>query len=176
MADAIEIAWAAGLFEGEGSFSIQRQRAHKTKFPTEGRLDEFVYANASLATTDRDVIERFASIVGVGKIHGPHKRTNDQHKPIYVWNVSRRDEFEVFAEMIRPFLGERRLARMNEVIAARTPKRRERPKRKVCLRGHLLEGKNVKVQANGGRACRKCIAANARKKYAESRLADDVTG
>lgn len=53
-----EIAWAAGLFEGEGSFDHSAGNAHRPR--------------ATMSLTDQDVLERFMRAVGVGTI-GPGK-------------------------------------------------------------------------------------------------------
>ena len=51
------IAWAAGLFEGEGTITR-----------CDGRL------HLRMQLTDLEVLERFAEIVGTGKIYGPYTR------------------------------------------------------------------------------------------------------
>jgi hypothetical protein len=52
-----EIAWAAGLFEGEGSIT-------------------HVYGRTQLRIhmTDFEVLERFLEIIGAGRIYGPYSR------------------------------------------------------------------------------------------------------
>jgi hypothetical protein len=51
-----DIAWAAGLFEGEGCLSFSTVRGER-------------YPQAMLKTTDRDVLARFHRIVVVGAIY-----------------------------------------------------------------------------------------------------------
>jgi hypothetical protein len=55
VASAEEIAWAAGLFEGEGSI---------TRFGRSGKFD----LRVSLNMTDEDVVRRFDAIVDRGKV------------------------------------------------------------------------------------------------------------
>lgn len=94
----LEVAWAAGLFEGEGCFgSYPRGRKHGTQ--------------ARLSMTDRDVVERFAKIVGMGTVRGPVDRGNKEWKPIWEWYVQRASEVRAVVALFRPWLGERRLAR-----------------------------------------------------------------
>jgi hypothetical protein len=54
------VAWAAGVFEGEGSITLG------------GNSDWDVQAN--LGMTDRDVMERFQNIVGFAGLFGPYLR------------------------------------------------------------------------------------------------------
>ncbi len=83
-----DIAWAAGLFEGEGCL-----HRHKRG-----------YGALFLAMTDEDIVRRFAAIFGL-KVYGPYKTG---HKPSY---VARTEKFELvqhaFATMYR-YLGPRR--------------------------------------------------------------------
>ena len=50
----IEIAWLAGLLEGEGSFGLTGYAAKKSK----------VFPTISLAMTDLDIIERAGALIG----------------------------------------------------------------------------------------------------------------
>ena len=52
--------------------------------------------------------------------------------------------------------------------ATRSEQQRNKRPRAVCSRGHLLQGDNV----NPHRACRICINANARRKYAAKHAAE----
>lgn len=69
--ESVELAWAAGLFEGEGScFARKKDSGHH-------------YIELSLASTDEDVLRRFHDAVGVGTVHGPRKLPG--RKPIWTW-------------------------------------------------------------------------------------------
>jgi hypothetical protein len=70
-----DLAWAAGLFEGEGYVEHRPNGCGRT---TRG---------LGLAMTDLDVVERFQKVVGVGAVRGPY--TNRRNKPLYVWKVWR---------------------------------------------------------------------------------------
>lgn len=102
-----DVAWAAGLFEGEGCFSTTKHSSG-------------VYPRASLKTTDLDVLERFHKIVGVGTIVRDNRRVGSLgNKTLYTWRVQNIEGFKVAANMLRPYLGKRRLARLNEIEAER---------------------------------------------------------
>ena len=102
-----DIAWAAGLFEGEGCIGLNR---------TNGRS----YPQLQINLTDADVIRRFQRIVG-GTLNGPY--STQGHKDRWVWAANGLHARRVLATLA-PFLGERRTARMAEVLAqASTPTR-----------------------------------------------------
>lgn len=103
-----EIAWAAGLFEGEGSIELWRVSQHRS------------YPRIALASTDEDVVRKWNRIVGGGKVLGPYTRAkHPEHKPM--WRATRVGKSaEAVLALFAPHLGERRIARMNEVLAQAT--------------------------------------------------------
>lgn len=104
MSRETDIAWAAGLFEGEGCFSFSHSSSRRTKTP-----------RMSLVTTDLDVLEKFAGIMGIGGIH-PLKQQEGQRKPQYMWVANRGKDFEYGFELLRGHLGKRRLDRGLEIV------------------------------------------------------------
>lgn len=94
-----DIAWAAGLFEGEGCIHLNSQR----------------YLWVSLASTDQDVLERFCRIVGVGSAR-PKKKARPHHKPSWQWQVTGGKGVHVL-RMLLPELGERRGAAAKDALA-----------------------------------------------------------
>jgi hypothetical protein len=60
-----ELHWLAGLLEGEGSFTLEH-RSRRKHLPPKVRV--------SVATTDKDVAEKVASILGQ-KVQGPYDYT-----------------------------------------------------------------------------------------------------
>jgi hypothetical protein len=97
-----EFAWAAGLFEGEGSITLAPRPRLQMKM------------------ADEDVVRRFAEIIGVGKVYGPYgpydyeppKRL--QKKPTWMWVCEGRRASEAL-EALRPWLSARRLAQARRV-------------------------------------------------------------
>lgn len=140
MAKATNLAWAAGLFEGEGSCHIGRT-AHRQPC-------------VSLGMTDQDVVARFVDIVGVGHVRSYPSRSENR-KGVFRWSVQGADEVSAVLSAILPWLGVRRraralevLARAEEIIAARG----------LCKRGHdLAIETNVYMHVKSGkRHCRPC--------------------
>jgi hypothetical protein len=97
-----DIAWAAGLFEGEGCFTSTR-RVNLTP-------------RAELRTTDIDVLQRFARIVRVGTIRSERASGPRHHKPVWAWSAGGANAIAV-AELLLPHLGARRTKRANLLIA-----------------------------------------------------------
>ena len=97
-------AWAAGLFEGEGSITVTYRQC-----------------SLQMATTDADVMERFVEVVGYGNIHPQEKRPG-QTKRQYRWHVSRATEVVRILNTFMPYLGERRKAKAVEAIDFLCPK------------------------------------------------------
>ena len=110
MASAEEIAWAAGLFEGEGSI---------THFP---RNRDSFDLQVALTMTDEDVARRFDEIVGRGKVYGPYHPPSydDRHKPFWRW-MANGDAGHDVLDLLGTWLSPRRVARARArgvVIAA----------------------------------------------------------
>ncbi len=108
------VAWAAGLFEGEGSFHLRRMRENRRS----------VHLHAALVTTDHDVILRFAEVVGVGRL-GDVRQRRPHHKQQWAWRANGSD-VELLYELIGPWLGERRQRRYAEILAERREYERDR--------------------------------------------------
>lgn len=96
MPTELEVAWAAGFFEGEGCvtrYSRGGKRAH-----------EYVYS-VQLNNTDKDVIDKFARIMGCGSMD---RMERANRKVIWLWRVRKRLDMVRVLKMLRPHMGERR--------------------------------------------------------------------
>lgn len=111
MATETEIAWAAGLFEGEGSINWSTGS---------GTLPERHRPQARLVIgmTDRDVLERFARVVGHGTVRpkAKHRSWQPHFKDAWVWEVRTWETVTAVLNMLLPWLGERRSARAHEIF------------------------------------------------------------
>lgn len=96
-----DVAWVAGLFEGEGCVFLQFGR----------------YPQLIVQMTDRDVIERLARIVGNGNITTPTPRPGT--KQLYRWTKQGREFVETFYNYVGPWLGERRNQQFLKALCAR---------------------------------------------------------
>ena len=95
-----EIAWVAGILEGEGYFHCQEPPARHSKNPQ---------PSIRLRMTDKDVVDRVGKLFGgkVGKLAG---RTTS-HKDIWQVAVSGSTAAGWMMTLL-PFLGERRKAKV----------------------------------------------------------------
>ena len=92
-----ELAWAAGIFEGEGTIVAN------------GRTFRLV-----VKMTDRDVVEHFAAVMG-GRVLGPYDAHDGVRKPAYVWMAH--GVAAVYAgHRLYPWLHARRQARLRDWI------------------------------------------------------------
>lgn len=98
--DATDWAWAAGIIEGEGCI-VSRRRGNA--------------ASLIVKMADLDVIERLGEILGCGRLtHIPS--TNPRHRDLWRWEVARTADVIQVLRRIRPMMGERRGARIDEVL------------------------------------------------------------
>ena len=111
MRDDLAFAWAAGLFEGEGSIVY-------------GPRDGGVRRRLTLGMTDEDVIGRFYETVGVGHLNGPYERFSNGKpvKPMYNWAVNSWDDLEPLLRRMLPFLGARRGDKARMLLADPSPR------------------------------------------------------
>ena len=90
-----EIAYIAGIFDGEGCVYVR----------TNCRS-----IDAQIDMTDLDILERVKIIFG-GTIYGPYNRPD--RKPIYIWRAGRREQVWKFLDTIYPLLGYRRQTKID---------------------------------------------------------------
>lgn len=90
------LAWAAGIFEGEGTFAA---RIYNSK-------DRAI--TCSIRMTDEDVIKKFHSIVKVGAVQGPSIPKNPNWKPLWTWQVGSFEGSQAVVAMLWNWLCSRR--------------------------------------------------------------------
>jgi len=148
--DPREIAWAAGLFEGEGSIGASRNRKKKTQTPL-----------LQLSMTDGDTVQRFASILGLGRTYRPYDRGLNC-KPSYTWRLTSFEKAQAVIAMFWPWLGVRRKKRALEILAEGRAQRVKQAFRQHCPKGHPLSGNNLYISCRGTRNCKVCISERQR--------------
>jgi hypothetical protein len=99
-----DLAWLAGLIEGEGCF---------TRHTTRGRWHS---ANIKVQMSDEDVIRRCLSVSNLGRVHGPYVRDNPKWSPQWIWAVTRRDEGIELMTLLYPLMGDRRQSQIRECL------------------------------------------------------------
>jgi len=92
-------AWAAGLYDGEGSTYLLDHRSH----------EGYRIGEARVTQTSRDgrpeVLERFETVVGVGRIYGPYGG-DEKNAPVYRWDTPVTREIAATIEVLWPWLGD----------------------------------------------------------------------
>lgn len=138
----IEIAWAAGFFDGEGSTCITAKGAS---------------VRMSLPQAEPTNPERFIKALGVGSVSGPSKRGH--------WTASiNGKEALVALGKLWPYLGEPKKLQATLVLNEVTKRLDGRPFGKCgplpkthCPQGHEYNEENSIILPKGeGKRCKKC--------------------
>ncbi len=106
----VEVAWLAGLLEGEGAFI----RQHVVDGP--GRQAR-LRVKVALHMTDEDVVKKVAALVGMGRVLFRSKQ-RDHHKDTWYWQISSMGPTVQLMEMLLPSMGKRRQEQITECLAA----------------------------------------------------------
>lgn len=102
MITASQINWIAGLLEGEGTFNFSTAKRPSIRI--------------ALSMTDKDVIEKFANIVGFGVIYKiDASRYGVSKKSQYRWECAGNRAAGLMMT-VYSLLGERRQARIRELL------------------------------------------------------------
>ena len=94
-------AWAAGLFEGEGCITTSSNGT---------------YPSLQLEMTDKDIVDRFASIMGVGNVRYKDRKDKPSWKPTYRWTIQRKAEVVRILSMFLPYFGDRRAHKALDIL------------------------------------------------------------
>ncbi len=95
-----EIAYVAGLLEGEGCFDYNASNVR--------------YPRVRCESTDRDVIYWLRDVIG-GRVHTPTKQ-QPHHKQSYMWVLNGREKVEPLLRDILPWLKSRRAAKVRLLL------------------------------------------------------------
>lgn len=98
---AENIAWAAGLWEGEGSLFWHTANNGP---------------RMQMSSTDLDVLERFLAVVECGRVYGPYVKAAPARLPRYDWITGGQVKTRRLCAAFWPFLGQRRRAKVVEVL------------------------------------------------------------
>lgn len=113
----LDIAWAAGLMEGEGTFGSTRQI---TKLKRKNVYSIHNQPRVQLQMQDKDVVERFARLVDCNLL-GPYenkrsdKSFSKEHKLCWVVGFAGYKASQ-FMKLVKPHLGERRQYQIDQSL------------------------------------------------------------
>jgi hypothetical protein len=141
------IAWAAGLFEGEGSCYLTQAGNRQPR--------------VSLEMTDEDAVRRFQRAIGKGNVRAYSSAPPRKNR--WQWSVQSKDDVLSVLGLLWPYLGERRLEAATEVIE-RAAKLNDGDG--FCHRGHdLTDLRHLYVhRKTGKRHCRTCRSASSERR------------
>lgn len=133
-----ELAWVAGLLEGEGCFSLG-------PWVNRVKSDKIRQIRVTCEMTDLDTIQRLHEYSGIGSIRREARidKRYDNAKPLWGWSASKRREIVPFLESILPYMSSRRTSKINELLEYA----REHP---------MIYGTTVHGTYNGYRSGCKC--------------------
>lgn len=118
-----EVAWLAGIYEGEGTCSITRGRAIRVE----------------IVMTDQDIVDRIQDLTGLGSVRSLSLR-GEKHKQAWRWSIGSADAV-AFLEAIMLWLGERRKGRAIAAITNwKTNRKQSTSSDTECVRGHVYDG------------------------------------
>lgn len=145
----IELAWFAGLFEGEGWFGV----SYSKTVPGAARV-----VTLGLGSTDEDVIERIHALMG-----GTRKsRRIPNHriataKPFWTWQLAKREEVKRVVPMLMPWFSARRSQQAETAMDALAVWEQEIARRRDhCKRGHRYDRDGVYIDPAGRKHCTVC--------------------
>lgn len=108
--DPVMVAWAAGLYEGEGT-ARAKEHSHRP-----GQYTGY----ARIKMTDIEPIQKFHEVMGFGNFNGPYEGTN---KPFWEWSANGWEALNSLLELFRPFLSPRRIEQLEFALQKRPPAR-----------------------------------------------------
>jgi hypothetical protein len=110
----VEVAWVAGLVEGEGCFYIQTEKytSKRTGETYHNRRPTLI-----VAMTDEDVVKRLQEVTGVGTVNrsGPQNKNRPNHKPMWRYRVNPVATL-MLAIRLYPYMGRRRREKIEDLL------------------------------------------------------------
>ena len=157
------LAWAAGLFDGEGSTYLEKHGSHLGYFRLETAITQ-----ADISGTPF-VLSQFLRVVGIGKIYGPYP-AGEGWAPVYRWKAHRYEQIIRMLERLDPQLGtvkRQQAERAIAVIHTQVPLPRGNPawgnRKTYCVNGHEYESARIRPFRSRGanddapRASKQCL-------------------
>ena len=105
MATEAEIAWAAGFYEGEGTFFVRRSRGRDVPSFPNGLV-------LTICQHNEEPLLKFHGIFNLGHIYGRIRRG----KHVWWYSVSRTTDALHIAELMWPLLSERRQEQILDAV------------------------------------------------------------
>ena len=144
------IEWFAGLFEGEGTIY---------------RNDKRRILSMSIKMVDEDIVKVAHKVAGVGAVFTRLPDNNPNHKRIYDWRTSKRNEILEIAQKILPYMGKRRTEQIKKCLSGLSKLPPTRQLKEVAVCGYVkptdCTSRGSKRHLNRGeKPCADCSSAN----------------
>jgi hypothetical protein len=164
-------AWAAGLYDGEGSSYLLDHRSHKGY-----QIGELAMTQGGLGSAP-EVLSRFMTVVSAGHINGPYKQ-DDATLDVYRWKANARADIFSTIEQLWPWLGDVKKEQARtvlDVLRSQPVLPRGRPdwgnRKTHCVHGHEYATARVRPYVSRGRGvpvrenhrCLQCLREYARE-------------
>lgn len=178
-----ELAWAAGLFDGEGSTSLERHQTHEGYFVIESSVTQ------SSNTGVPEVLSRFqGALGGVGKIYGPYEQ-DGARELVYRWKAYGLQRVELLVSQLLPWLGAIKRAQAEtslSVVRSQSTLPRGNPLwgayKTHCVHGHEYATARIRPyksrrggkQRRDSKQCLMCTREQARARRGAQREVGDV--
>lgn len=148
-----EIAWAAGLFDGEGTIY--------TYSPS--NRPKMIKLQLAIQMTEFHPIERFAKLFGL-KIR-KNRPYGVSKLPTYQINAYSEEKVIQIFETIKPFLSKHKIKQGEEAIAKRKNyvANSSWHNKEYCKHGHKMTKKNTTKDKRGYVSCKECRRIAARR-------------
>jgi hypothetical protein len=115
-----DVAWAAGLFDGEGFFRYGVRFYSAVRKATGRGYGQQIGAGIQMG--EEDVLRRFREVMGFGSIGGPYEygfnKKGEPNRLMWQWTCSSFEKVQATIAMLWPNLGTRRRARAAEILRA----------------------------------------------------------
>lgn len=96
----LELAWAAGFFDGEGCTTLSTQMQLRS-----GKFYEYNSIHLNVNQVDREVLDRFQRAVGLGRVGGPYSKKGPNQQDQYSYRCGAIQEVRFVLEALWPYLG-----------------------------------------------------------------------
>lgn len=164
------VAWAAGLFDAEGSTSLSSHRSHAGY-----KMIEAAVTQGSSGGQPGELI-RLRRVAALGTIYGPYAQEG-ANQPVFRWRAYARDDARRAIHLLQPWLGDvkrKQALRCLVVIDAQPPLPRGRVEwgshKTRCIHGHEYASARIRpyvsrgvgIQLRDNKQCLTCMREQAR--------------
>lgn len=174
-------AWAAGLWDGEGSACLLDHRSHADR-----RIGELALTQSANGAAP-EVLQRLRTVIGRGHVYGPYVQAGAT-MDVYRWKITAQPDIQPTISILWPWLSDvkrEQAARVLEVLHRQPELPRGNPawgnRKTHCIKGHEYAQARVRPYYPRGRGvpvredhrCLRCLREYARVQHEKRRSAAD---